>query len=546
VLLDRVRTLASAFEDLSRLFPTSGYSDDALWHGALLSADAFWEFGEARDRNTAIRLFNALTARFPSSSRVKQVPPHLARLQSAKAAVTPPRSDAGRVVPSGTAAALAPASGSAVLTSIRREVLPDAVRVTIELEREVPFVVERTDSPATLVVELSGARAADPLRNAALTFKDDVVAQVRVAGRPASKTRVTLDLRDAGRFSAYPMYNPYRVVVDFEREPKVPAAPATKTPRTVIAAQPPPKPATDPKPATVAARRPPPILVSRPMIGILTALPSGLAAENVFASPLPLPSPPAESAASSTTSAARGGVSLSRQLGLGVSRIVIDAGHGGHDPGAKISGLTEAEVVLDVALKLEKLLKKESGVEVVLTRRDDKYIALEERTAMANRAGADLFLSIHANASPNEAARGIETYFLNFAPNPEAEAIAARENAGSARTMRNLPDIVKAIALNNKIDESRDFAGQIQSALYDRLRKINKTAKSLGVKQAPFMVLVGATMPSVLAEISFLTNNEEGSLLKTDKYRSQVAEALFAGVMQYQQSLKRAMTVAAR
>jgi N-acetylmuramoyl-L-alanine amidase len=229
-----------------------------------------------------------------------------------------------------------------------------------------------------------------------------------------------------------------------------------------------------------------------------------------------------------------------------VSRIVIDAGHGGHDPGAKVSGLTEAEVVLDVAMKLEQLLKKQAGVEVVMTRRDDTYVPLEERTAIANRAGADLFLSIHANASPNAAARGIETYFLNFAPTPEAEAIAARENAASARTMRNLPDIVKAIALNNKIDESRDFAGQVQSALYERLRRVNKDTKSLGVKQAPFMVLVGATMPSVLAEISFLSNTAEGSLLKTDRYRAQIAEALFAGVMQYQQSLKKAVTVATR
>jgi len=238
-------------------------------------------------------------------------------------------------------------------------------------------------------------------------------------------------------------------------------------------------------------------------------------------------------------------VSLSRQLGLGVSRIVIDAGHGGHDPGAKVSGLTEADLVLDVSERLAKLLRKQ-GVDVVLTRDDDTFVALEERTAIANRASADLFLSIHANASPNPAARGIETYFLNFAANPEAEAIAARENAASSRTMHNLPDIVRAIALNNKIDESRDFATNVQTALYERLSKVNREARSLGVKQAPFMVLIGATMPSVLAEISFLTNGAEGELLKTDRYRSQIAEALFTGVMRYQSSLKRTATVASQ
>jgi N-acetylmuramoyl-L-alanine amidase len=171
---------------------------------------------------------------------------------------------------------------------------------------------------------------------------------------------------------------------------------------------------------------------------------------------------------------------------------------------------------------------------------------LEQRTAIANRAEADLFLSIHSNASTNDTARGVETYFLNFAPNPAAEAIAARENAGGAKTMRNLPDIVRAIALNNKIDESRDFASMVQQSLYTRLLKTNKSVRNLGVKQAPFMVLVGATMPSILAEISFITNRQEAALLKTDKYKQQIAEALLAGVIRYQQALKKAPAVAAR
>ena len=237
---------------------------------------------------------------------------------------------------------------------------------------------------------------------------------------------------------------------------------------------------------------------------------------------------------------------MSRQLGLGVGRIVIDPGHGGHDPGARAQGLTEAELVLDVALKLEQLLRTQPGVEVILTRRTSTFVALEERTKIANQAGADLFLSIHANASDNMSARGIETYFLNFAPNAEAETIAARENAGSKQTMRNLPDIVRAIALNNKIDESRDFARLVQARLYYGLRKANKQAKNLGVKQAPFQVLIGAAMPSILAEISFITNRQEGSLLKTDKYRMEIAKALSKGVLVYQQALKRTPVVASK
>jgi len=153
---------------------------------------------------------------------------------------------------------------------------------------------------------------------------------------------------------------------------------------------------------------------------------------------------------------------------------------------------------------------------------------------------------LNGGASEDDRARGIETYFLNFAPNPAAEAIAARENAASARTMRQLPDIVKAIALNNKIDESRDFASLVQSAIMERLKRDNGNVKDLGVKQAPFMVLIGATMPSILAEISFLTNPQEAVLLRGTTYRQQIAEALFNGIMRYQRSLKTDATVASQ
>jgi N-acetylmuramoyl-L-alanine amidase len=239
-----------------------------------------------------------------------------------------------------------------------------------------------------------------------------------------------------------------------------------------------------------------------------------------------------------------GGFSIARQLGLGVSRIVIDAGHGGHDPGAKGKGITESELVLDVALRLEKLLQKTDGLEVILTRRTDEFIPLPERTAIANREGADLFLSIHANASPNAQARGVETYFLNFANNLTAAAVAARENATSGQAMGALPDLVRSIALNNKLDESRDFAAQVQRAMYDRLKPANKTIRDLGVKQAPFVVLIGAAMPSVLAEISFVTNPQEARLLKSTLYRQKIAESLFDAIRKYQGSLKNSTAVA--
>jgi N-acetylmuramoyl-L-alanine amidase len=223
---------------------------------------------------------------------------------------------------------------------------------------------------------------------------------------------------------------------------------------------------------------------------------------------------------------------------------VIDPGHGGHDPGARGAGITEAELVLDVALRLEKLLGKLPGVEVVLTRREDDFISLQERTAIANREGADLFLSIHVNASSVPAARGIETYFLNFASNQSAAAVASRENATSGQTMGALQDVVKAIALNSKLDESRDFATYVQREMLTSVRSANSAVKDLGVKQAPFVVLIGAAMPSVLAEISFLTNPQEARLLKASNYRQRIAQALFEGIRKYQMSLKAGSAIA--
>jgi N-acetylmuramoyl-L-alanine amidase len=207
-------------------------------------------------------------------------------------------------------------------------------------------------------------------------------------------------------------------------------------------------------------------------------------------------------------------------------------------------GVSEAELVLDIALRIEKLLQKQPGTEVVLTRKTDDFVSLPERTAIANRETADLFLSIHANASEDATARGIETYFLNFANNLGAASVAARENAASGKSMGALPDFVKAIALNNKLDESRDFATYVQRSMIERLRAANKTTKDLGVKQAPFVVLIGAAMPSVLAEISFVTNPQEARLLKSSAFRQRIADALFTAIKKYQMSLRSIATMA--
>lgn len=226
--------------------------------------------------------------------------------------------------------------------------------------------------------------------------------------------------------------------------------------------------------------------------------------------------------------------SLVRALGLKIGRIVIDAGHGGHDSGTLgPGGIEEKDVVLDVALRLGKLLKRRLGADVIYTRDDDTFIPLETRTAIANKAQADLFISVHANSSSDASARGVEVYYLNFTTSPEALEVAARENAVSDQSIYQLSDLVKKITLKDKIDESHEFAANVESSLYGGLEEGNAGLKDRGVKKAPFVVLIGANMPSILAEISFLTNPEDARELRDPAYRERIAESLYRGIEKY-------------
>ncbi|HEX8815967.1 MAG TPA: N-acetylmuramoyl-L-alanine amidase [Terriglobales bacterium] len=231
---------------------------------------------------------------------------------------------------------------------------------------------------------------------------------------------------------------------------------------------------------------------------------------------------------------AAGDRSLIRALGLKINKIVVDPGHGGHDTGTiGPRGLEEKDLVLDVSLRLGKLLASRLGSEIVFTRTDDTFIPLETRTAIANHEGADLFISVHANSSPDPDARGTETYYLNFTSNPEALEVAARENAVSNKSIHELQDLVKKIALKEKIEESEEFAADVESSLNSGLSAKNPGLRDRGVKKAPFVVLVGANMPSILAEISFVSNPDDERRLKTPEYRQRIAESLYRGVARY-------------
>lgn len=596
--IDRVvtpaRRAAIAYEAVVRRFPGSGYSDNALWRAGALSQWIYARYGRAADRVSADKYYTWLVREYPSSPLRKQARASAAALDTLAVApaARPTATAAARsvtlppaAVTSGAASAVtsaappsAPASTGAppaVLRAIDREVLDSTVRITLALDREATFAHELIDGPPRAFIDLFGAVAADTMTDAALKYDGDGVRQVRV-GRRTGAVRVVLDLEASTKVSVFTLYNPYRVVIDTERPAHQPAQPPAPEPppaaavtRAAVAATDvvmsdetrwvetatPPAPVDDdalpplPGPVTLSPAVPPPVEVSAPLVA--TAAPV-VPAPRTAAPPKaadPLPAEPMTRVAAPPPSApsrnADGTFSLARQLGLGISRIVIDPGHGGKDPGTPTSGSTEARIVLDIALRLEKLLVKE-GLEVVLTRRTDVFVPLEERTAIANRENADLFLSIHANSGRDPKARGVEVYYLSFASNPEAEAVAARENATSSGGMHNLPSIVRAIALNNKLDESRDLAQMVQGALTTRLAAANTGIRSRGVKKAPFVVLIGAQMPSVLAEIGFITNKPEVALLKTPAYRQKIAESLQAAVVQYQKALKRQTAVATR
>lgn len=518
----KFRTVVAEYREIVRLYPASPYSDNALWQAGVLSIDAFAAFGQERDRAMAVRLLRLLTTEYPTSSRTKDVPAQLARAKTLAGGSSdrPLQERTARTALQG-----GPTTTLATIRDIRREVLADTVRITIELDREVPFHDERIFGPVRVFVDLPSTRPTPALADKTVRFDgdSDLVRQIRIGRHPNNLTRVVLDAADVFSYSVYPLYEPYRLVIDCVRQPQ-PAAPLAGGQDS-------------PLPAAVVTS------------GLQTP-PTPMAAEaasNTLPSTPALPAANRLPAAIATTAPSRngdGGYSMARQLGLSVSRIVIDPGHGGHDPGAKGKSIAEAELVLDIALRVEKLLQKAPGTEVILTRRSDEFVPLQERTAIANREGADLFLSIHANASANPSARGVETYFLNFASNRTAASVAARENAASGQAMGTLSDVLKAIALNNKLDESRDFATEVQGAIVGRLRKSNRTLKDLGVKQAPFVVLIGAAMPSVLVEISFVTNAPEAKLLRGNAYRQRIAEALASAIGKYQKSLKNVTTVA--
>jgi N-acetylmuramoyl-L-alanine amidase len=491
-----------------------------------------------------------------------------------------------QIPPSASAMAL---SGRVSLVSgIRHWSTPVYTRIAIDLQDQVPYQAARVPGPDRIFFDLYGARLAPELNGKSVEVVDDgFLKRIRIAQFSNNVTRIVLDVSSVSDYSAFLLPNPWRLIIDIHGL-KPGATPTTNLaslpPATAPAVPSKPPVVNTPQPAAVASAAAGP-RSGKQEIAALGQQPNRVQATDhpttkpivaAVAGTVPAPQPddgslasPASNATASTpepvtrrkkpsplhpavpsstddddsvatpptheaTPTAAGERSLVRTLGLKIGRIVIDAGHGGHDSGTTgPGGIEEKEVVLDVALRLGKLLKQRLGADVIYTRDNDTFIPLETRTAIANKAQADLFLSIHANSSPDSSARGVETYYLNFTTSPDALEVAARENAVSDESIHELSDLVKKITLKDKIDESREFAADVQKSLYDDLEEGNPGMRDRGVKKAPFVVLIGANMPSILAEISFLTNSADARELKQPAYRERIAESLYRGVARY-------------
>jgi len=470
------------------------------------------------------------------------------------------------------AVALLPAGDRAEphhITAVRFWSLGDVTRIAIESDGDFSIRSDRLENPERLFFDLVGAKPTlGPKGMTVIPVSDTLVRQIRVAETQHGVTRVVLDLERSADATTSHLDNPNRLII----EVRATGAPAPATPNPPIEAEvaesraPAYRPFTAP-PASAAieasARRTAPLFVDPPPIAARPGVASDVANVIPKLSPPPvrpapaavlakvtpaaspiapssaiLPAPAPETAALPAKRNSTGGRSMIRVLGLKVGRIVIDPGHGGHDTGTMgPEGLREKDLVLDVSKRLGALIEERMNSEVIYTRSDDTFIPLEQRTEIANQAKADLFLSIHANSSPIPSAAGVETYYLNFTTSKAALDLAARENAGSQKSIFELQDLLEKIALRDKVDESREFANRIQSALYSFSVKNDVHSRDRGVRKAPFVVLIGASMPSVLAEIGFISNAHDESIMKKAEYRQRLAESLYKGVASYAATL---------
>ncbi len=523
--------------------PQSGFSDDALFYEADIYREVHRRFDDDAALERSLDAYLLLAKGYPSSkwaarARLNRGKIQLERRSERKSATaelekvvsdwpdTAEAADARRLLDElakPTRRVAVPPdretfpSGIVGVRNIRQWTGTKYTRIVIDLDDEVKYTEGSVQDPARIYFDLLGARVTRDLASRIFPVGDGFLQQIRIGQNQSDVVRVVLDFQNLSDYNVFTLPDPYRLVVDILGKAPMGDAP----PPVQVASeqsQPPAEPAEVEEPPA-----PPPAIVAE---AATEPLPTETSPDIVRVPPKPRSS----------------GYSIVQQLGLTASRIVIDPGHGGHDPGTmNKSGLREKDIVLDVSQRLQKLLQKD-GFEVVMTRDKDVFIPLEERTAIANSKGADLFVSIHVNAARSTKPRGTETYFLNLATTPDAEEVAARENAVTTRRVNELQSILQKVLNNEKITESRELASRVQTSLSTELYSSSRDSRNRGVKTAPFYVLLGAQMPSVLVEVAYLTNRNDAKLLVDAAFLQKVAESIAVGVRGYQDSLVRTTT----
>jgi N-acetylmuramoyl-L-alanine amidase len=483
-----------------------------------------------------------------------------------------------------------PQQGISIILNIRFWSTSDYTRVTIDLNSETTFEKARLSDPDRIYFDIINSKLSSDLLDRTFKVGDDILKQIRVAQKYSDVARIVLDCSKAGDYTVTEMHNPYRIVIDLYRVGERPPKSSETKPNSGNLAAPPPAIETVPKKkieppiqasvhketdaksaipsvemppanaskkydgvsntsaATRASSLPPvpkepPLSVDSKLDGSVKPSESEAKPEkthrigNISSLPPSINAEPAVTPKAAMPTS-QGDRTLTRTLGLKVSRIVIDPGHGGHDQGTVgPSGLLEKDLVLSIAHGLQKILQDKLGAEVVLTRNDDTFIPLEERTAIANQHRADLFISIHANSSKIRTISGVETYYLSFAKTDAEREIAARENATTLNNVADLEDLIKKIARADKSAESRELASTIQKKLFSGAKQLLPSTHNRGVRRAPFIVLIGANMPSVLAEVAFISNPKDEKLLKKETNQDYLVKAIFSGIESYVKTL---------
>jgi N-acetylmuramoyl-L-alanine amidase len=373
------------------------------------------------------------------------------------------------------------------IVNLRRFTHTNFTRVVLDIGKLREYTYGELRDPGRIYVDVLQAKLNPILQGQDYPVRADYISQVRIGQKTPSTVRLVVDV-DFSRiqsYRVYPLPDPFRLVVDiYPSGAGAAPSPQPTSPPAGNKVQPPVKRDVNPKDPNLNA------------------------------------------------------TSLARQLGLGVHTVVIDPGHGGPKPGTiGRSGLKEKDINLAVALSLKKMLREKAGIEAVLTRESDVDVGLEDRTVIANQKRADLFISIHTNAHRDRKRGGVETFFLNVNPDPAVVALAAEENATSTKNIGEMKSILDKIVQNSKVQESHALAEVIQRNLVKSLARDLPGIRDLGVKGGPFWVLIGGEMPSVLVEISHLSNAKEEARLKTAKYRDLAAEGIFNGIMEYIRSL---------